>query len=205
MKAILILVCCIMIFYGCDNTKTKDLTKQKHNKLVGIIEDPKTFRDYIKNGYLYYNVEKDNNTAMYYLNLASSMEPTNWVSYSLRGEIKLKLEDYRGAILDLDKAIKFKPGEITAFNVGEYSFVPPNEYENRGIAKFKLADYKGAISDLNKVLDDFFGSENCQCLYYRGLAKIKLGQKDSGCLDLSNSGEKGCSFAYDAIKTYCNN
>jgi len=30
-----------------------------------------------------------------------------------------------------------------------------------------------------------------------------LGQKDSGCLDLSKAGEMGYMNAYDAIKEYC--
>jgi len=31
-----------------------------------------------------------------------------------------------------------------------------------------------------------------------------LGQKDSGCLDLSKAGELGKSIAYEAIKKHCN-
>ena len=37
----------------------------------------------------------------------------------------------------------------------------------------------------------------------RGLAKIKLGQIDSGCLDFSKAGELGHSEAYNSIKKYC--
>ena len=33
---------------------------------------------------------------------------------------------------------------------------------------------------------------------------IKLGQKNSGCLDLSKAGELGHFDAYDVIKDYCN-
>jgi len=38
--------------------------------------------------------------------------------------------------------------------------------------------------------------------YYNngGLSKLLLGQKDSGCLDLSKAGELGFMDAYDAIK-----
>ena len=38
----------------------------------------------------------------------------------------------------------------------------------------------------------------------RGLAKILLGQKDSGCLDFSKAGELGHAQAYEAIKKNCN-
>jgi len=40
--------------------------------------------------------------------------------------------------------------------------------------------------------------------YNRGLAKIQLGQKDSGCLDLSKARELGDADAFDAIKELCN-
>jgi len=45
---------------------------------------------------------------------------------------------------------------------------------------------------------------DAEAYYGRGVAKIGLGQKDSGCLDLSKAGELGYSVAYKAIKRYCN-
>jgi hypothetical protein len=43
-------------------------------------------------------------------------------------------------------------------------------------------------------------------MYYwgRGLAKISIGNKDDGCMDLSKSGELGCEKVYDVIKELCN-
>jgi len=38
----------------------------------------------------------------------------------------------------------------------------------------------------------------------RGVAKLILGQKDSGCLDFSKAGELGYAKAYEAIKEFCN-
>jgi hypothetical protein len=38
----------------------------------------------------------------------------------------------------------------------------------------------------------------------RGIAKIRSGQKDSGCLDLSKAGELGFAEAYESIKKLCN-
>ncbi len=40
--------------------------------------------------------------------------------------------------------------------------------------------------------------------YGRGVAKLGLGWKESGCLDLSKAGELGYSKAYEAIRKYCN-
>jgi len=36
------------------------------------------------------------------------------------------------------------------------------------------------------------------------LAKLGLGQKESGCLDLSKAGELGSEKAYEVIKEFCN-
>jgi len=47
--------------------------------------------------------------------------------------------------------------------------------------------------------------ENLSLAYfYRGLAKIELKNKQSGCADLSKSGELGFSDAYDVIQEKCN-
>ena len=59
-----------------------------------------------------------------------------------------------------------------------------------------------AINDYNKAigLNPNYG----YAYYNRGLAKIRLGQKDDGCLDLYKAGELGFAEAYDLIKQYCN-
>jgi hypothetical protein len=36
------------------------------------------------------------------------------------------------------------------------------------------------------------------------VTKILLGQKESGCLDLSKAGELGSEKAYESIKQFCN-
>ena len=38
---------------------------------------------------------------------------------------------------------------------------------------------------------------------YRGISKIKLGDQNSGCLDISKAGELGASFAYSYLRDYC--
>ena len=38
----------------------------------------------------------------------------------------------------------------------------------------------------------------------RGTAKIRLGLKESGCLDFSKAGELGEQEAYNEINKYCN-
>ena len=76
------------------------------------------------------------------------------------------------------------------------------DYFDLGVSKAKLKDYRGAIADYTKVIEI---DPNYALAYLnRGYAKLFLGQKDSGCLDLSKAGELGDKKAYDAIKEYCN-
>ena len=60
--------------------------------------------------------------------------------YYNRGDAKLKLKDYKNAILDYNKAIELDPNYVDAYNV-------------RGLAKYDLKDYGGAILDFNKVIE----------------------------------------------------
>ncbi|QQS29542.1 MAG: tetratricopeptide repeat protein [Sphingobacteriales bacterium] len=62
------------------------------------------------------------------------------------------------------------------------------EFQN-GNAKFELGDYQGAIQDYNKaiVINPKFSEVYCA----RRILKFVLGNKRSGCLDLSKAGELG--------------
>jgi len=71
-----------------------------------------------------------------------------------------------------------------------------------GLTKDNLKDYKGAIQDYNKAIK--LNPKDSDTYLNRGLAKILLGQKDDGCLDLSKASELGLAKAYEAIKEHCN-
>jgi tetratricopeptide (TPR) repeat protein len=145
------------------------------------------------------------------------LDPEDFSVYGERGNAKCQIQDYRGAIADYNKAIELKtPGlgkKSSPGSAGEY-------YVRRGEAKYNLQDYQGAIADFTRAIElvpifddplfrDISWEKNSpfyrQAFYNRGIVKIiNLGQKDSGCMDLSKSGELGHSKAYDAIRKYCN-
>ena len=102
---------------------------------------------------------------------------------------KLASGDFQGAIKEFDKATEINRKYTDA-------------YYNRGVAKAKSGDYRGAIEDYNKAIE--INPKLAEAYYNRGVAKIGLGQKYSGCLDLSRAGKLGYSKAYEAIKKYCN-
>ena len=56
------------------------------------------------------------------------------------GDAKNNLNDYQGALYDIDKIIEFNP------NNDEY-------YYFRGYTKYILEDYYGALDDFNKAIE----------------------------------------------------
>lgn len=112
--------------------------------------------------------------------------------YIERGIVKDRLYDYRGAIADFNKALEL--------NLSSEDL--PKVYAARGGSKFELLDYQGAIADFSKTIE--LRPSDADGYYNRGIAKLRLKSKDSGCLDLSKAGELGHDEAYDAIRDLCN-
>ncbi len=144
------------------------------------------------------NLLNDYTGAIYYFNKLISIDSkSNYshdkmsdYSFFLRGVAKHNLQDYRGAIADYSKAIEIDPNYAEA-------------YFKRGNAKYDFQDYKGAIADYSRAIE--INPRYASDAYYnRGLAKIILGQIDSGCMDLSKAGELGFEEAYDMIRKFCN-
>ena len=186
----LLLLLLLNIFLGCNN-KTK---KNQHE-----IDDPmlKIANEYWSSGSDkeqkgdIYGAIADYTKAIQYGSKYSSF-------YERRASAKIDIKDYIGAVNDYTTAIRIE---------NEKHEINFNAFHGRGVAKFFLKDYRGAIQDFNKVIRDdpenYWREQQMWLYYYRGLSKIGLNQKDSGCMDLSKSGELGLAKAYDAIKTYC--
>ncbi|MEK6783296.1 MAG: tetratricopeptide repeat protein [Bacteroidota bacterium] len=144
-------------------------------------------------------------------NKAIKFAPNHAPSYYKRGLAKSNLQDHRGAIADYNKAIEKMKWHGAFFeHRPDFSedFIERKIVESadvisaRGLAKSALQDYRGAIEDFNKAIE--LNPDDSKPYFSRGLAKLKIGQKDSGCLDFSKSGELGNETAYETIKKYCN-
>jgi tetratricopeptide (TPR) repeat protein len=79
--------------------------------------------------------------------------------YYKRGIAKSEAQDYKGAIVDYDKAIGINPKYLEAYN-------------NRGIAKTYIQDFKGAIDDFNKAIK--INPKDARVYNNRGTAKRDL-------------------------------
>jgi tetratricopeptide (TPR) repeat protein len=159
-----------------------------YDKAIALYPSHNEF--YVRRSFAKENV-KDYQGALEDLTKADKIFNLN--NYSGKGRLKFKLEDYRGAIYEFNKAI--------------IDFPHASDYEYRADAKFSLKDYLGAITDYSQALLEYkdFPNIDVSYIYFnRGLAKLNLKQTNSGCLDLSKAGELGVKEVYDIIKENCN-
>ena len=120
--------------------------------------------------------------------------------YLLRGKIKVKLSDFRGAKDDFTEAIN-------------------HNYKSRDvyICRIILCDY---LRDTDQAMEDCrllisLNPKDGEAFYYLGLAEIYEVRRnltpeafknyDQGCRTLSKAGELGYKDAYKKITAYCNN
>lgn len=130
--------------------------------------------------------------------------------YVVKGNNKMLLGDFRGALLEFTKAVMVDP-----------QF--PHSYTNRGAAKIELHDYKGAVEDFLQALKLHFMAEvdaekkaalkgwkksfDPNPVYSKiysmmGTAKLLMGNREEALVDLNSARLLGNSDAYDIMKTY---
>jgi hypothetical protein len=122
--------------------------------------------------------------------------------YEYRADAKNQLKDFRGVILDLDKAILLR-NEITIESKYEGGIEDLSKlYFLRGATKFQLNfPLSEQMNDLNYSIK--LNPKNGKAYAMRGIIKVINGQKEGGCLDLSKAGELGVSEAYQGISQFC--
>ena len=89
-----------------------------------------------------------------------------------QGDDKFEKGNYKGAIADYNKAIKYNPDRTIVYNV-------------RGIAKGKLGDFKGSIGDFDNAIrlnPEYAGAYN-----NRGAAKADLGDLERAIEDFDQA------------------
>ncbi len=80
--------------------------------------------------------------------------------YLVRGEIKYKLNDFKGAINDYEETIKIKENRKET----EYDQIYAKAFSGRGISKCDLGNKKDGCKDIEKgkQLGDYDGDNNIQ-------------------------------------------
>jgi serine/threonine-protein kinase len=176
---------------GCDKVSKKNFSGAIADFSEAIKRDSGFIQAYENRGVAKFYL-RDNRGAIADYNKALGINPNDYNTHGRRGWAKFYLQEYREAIADFTKAIEGNRNDVHYYNI-------------RGQSKYYLQDYKGAISDFNKVIKSWSGEKDqrSKAFYWRGLAKIDFGQKDSGCLDFRKAADLGYSEAYEAKQKYC--
>ena len=112
----------------------------------------------------------------------------NASSYLKKGDKKIDNENYKGAILDLNKAIKKDSEYLEA-------------YLSRAHAKFMIEDYKGSIKDATKAIE--IDPEYSSAYTTRGNSKEYLDNLNGACSDWRKASQLGDENAKGYVKDQC--
>jgi tetratricopeptide (TPR) repeat protein len=112
-----------------------------------------------------------------------------------RGNAKMELKDYEGALGDFNKATELFPRLAMS-------------YYQRGIIYGTLKNYSAAEEEFNKAIDIWKTIPKAFPLYSRayyqkGLVKIELNDRQGACVDFTFAKQGGIYKAEVALKEYC--
>jgi tetratricopeptide (TPR) repeat protein len=176
---------------GCEKVTKKDFAGAITDFSEALKRDSGFIQAYENRGVAKFYL-KDNRGAIADYTRALKINPNDYNTHGRRGWAEFYLQEYKDAITDFTKAIE------GSRNNGQY-------YNIRGQAKYFLQDYAGAIADFSDVIKSWSGEkyQKSKAFYWRGQAKIVLGEKDEGCRDLRKAADMGYSEANEAIQKYC--
>lgn len=123
------------------------------------------------------------------LNFAIARERKDPRYLRARARIKMGLDDIRGAIKDLDQAIKITKGDMPAY------------LYDRAEAFLELKDFYEALDDIDRLVQ--LSPRNPEGYMFRAAVKEQVGDQSGACLDWSRAGELGKVEAYDFIRERC--
>jgi tetratricopeptide (TPR) repeat protein len=114
--------------------------------------------------------------------------PSSEIAYYGRGNFRQSQKDFKGALIDFNKAIDLRPDFALALN-------------NRGAVKLYLQDLNGALMDLNRSIS--INPSDQWAYYNRALVYLNQDLTRMACNDLVISARLGNSGAKDLISKFC--
>ncbi len=152
------------------------------------------------------------------LELDDKIEP----AYFDRGEVKMELKDYIGAIADFKKAIELKPTDMEAHYLKaicnyHYGYEDIANKEMQSILNmdstyadaryfvalrlYETQQYKEALEQFNKLFS--FEAPHADAYVFRGYTKLELGDTVGACADWKEAAKLGDKEAEHDLKKYC--
>mgnify|MGYP001187997289 CR=1 FL=1 len=199
--------------FNCYGTSKKEimgisrnsLSKEQHKEIVSYFERItfSTNRDSYENPTnknLKEQLRKESLMLINLINAAIKNNPKDINYYTKRYDIKAFLGDYRGALLDINKAKNIDPTYLDS-NDGFTTYLTLTaEY------KYRLKDYNGALRDSNLYFaknteTNPYKTHYSNTLFIRALAKYKLGGDNKEiCREIKKAAELGHSHAKDYLE-----
>ena len=196
MKLILLLLS-IQILPVLSETKIKSIKKiedlilnENYERALILLEkfSKKEFNYYFLKARIYQD-KKNNTEALINYTIASQYKPNNYKIYNNRALVKGALDDFNGAISDLNKSIEINP------NYAE-------SYINRGVTYNVLNKPSIAIENFDSAIKL---NPNMQAAYLnRAITNQYLGNKDKVCPDLIKARDFGNNDVQNWINILCN-
>jgi hypothetical protein len=137
-------------------------------------------------------------------------------SYYYKGQCKMKLNDYYGALKDLSHLINQKSrinnylvydwqgkykGQFLSLGLNYPLISKEDVYIKMAICKSYTKDYTGALNDISLILAN--NNKYGNAYYVRAQIKYYLKNYQGACKDASEAGELGIKEAYDFIGENC--
>lgn len=158
--------------------------------------------DHLKNAQVAYG-SNELERALAYADSALSQEPEIPGGLKLRGDIKQRMVDLHGALLDYVKAEKFEPDNSRLFvsrsavhitegrlkeamrdidRALELDEADPDAWYNRACANYLGRNNEGALRDLDQALE--LRPNSADALFLRGVVKGELFKENEGIVDI---------------------
>jgi tetratricopeptide (TPR) repeat protein len=176
---------------GCEKIIRKDYQGAIGDLSRAIARDSNFIQAFENRGVAKFQL-RDNRGAVEDYTYALKLNPYDYNTLGRRGWAEFYLQEYDKAIEDFSRAIEGGRNNTHYYNI-------------RGQVKYAKKDFQGAIEDLTIVLKSWSGEKNQKraAYYWRGMAEIKSGQKESGCLDLKKAEKLGYPEASEALQIFC--
>jgi tetratricopeptide (TPR) repeat protein len=145
------------------------------------------------------------------------------IAYTFRGNTRLKLKNFKGAIEDCSKALSLNNKYVEAFIYRGEAYCQakdwqpaiddltkaialgttnPMAYYYRGFAQYYKGDYALAIPDFSEALK-FNPNMAGEILNARGKAYDKIGNTDNACDDFKQSCKSGFTQSCNLVNQHC--